>query len=193
MNIKFKNLKIKDLTIELIDGDRGKNYPKNDEIREKGYCLFLNAKNVTSSGFDFTEKLYITKEKDELLRKGKLKRNDIVLTTRGTVGNVAYFSDKISEENIRINSGMLILRNTSESLNEQYIYWFIRSKIFQNAILMQKTGSAQPQLPISILKEMEIKICDKNYQDKIVKVLNLLQEKIDLNNQTNDNLLYNVD
>jgi len=37
--------------IQLIDGDRGKNYPKEADFREDGYCLFLSAKNVTSSGF----------------------------------------------------------------------------------------------------------------------------------------------
>ena len=38
---------------DIIDGDRGKNYPKSEEILDDGYCLFLNAKNVTQKGFDF--------------------------------------------------------------------------------------------------------------------------------------------
>ena len=187
--IKFEFKKIKDLPIELIDGDRGKNYPKNDEITNSGFCLFLNAKNVTSNGFDFSEKLYISKEKDSLLRKGKLIRKDIVLTTRGTVGNLGYYSNSILEKNIRINSGMLILRNCSDKINEEYLYWYMKSSDFQSNILAQKTGSAQPQLPMNILKEMKIKICDKLNQDKIVKLLNLIQSKIDLNNKINDNLL----
>ena len=32
---------------EIIDGDRGKNYPKEKDFLDQGYCLFLNAKNVT--------------------------------------------------------------------------------------------------------------------------------------------------
>ncbi len=39
--------------VEFIDGDRGKNYPTFDEFTPTGYCLFLNASNVTSSGFNF--------------------------------------------------------------------------------------------------------------------------------------------
>ena len=35
--------------IQLIDGDRGKNYPKHNDFMENGYCLFLSAKNVTKS------------------------------------------------------------------------------------------------------------------------------------------------
>ena len=62
--------------MEIIDGDRGKNYPKQEEFFKNEYCLFLNAKNVTDSGFAFSELNFITKHKDEILRKGKLKRND---------------------------------------------------------------------------------------------------------------------
>lgn len=72
---------------EIIDGDRGKNYPKQDEFYPQGYCLFLNTGNVTKEGLIFEENQFIMKEKDEALRKGKLKRGDIVYTTRGTVGN----------------------------------------------------------------------------------------------------------
>ena len=74
---------------EIIDGDRGKNYPAANDFSDSGYCLFLNAKNVTLDGFNFENCMYITKEKDETLRKGRLNRGDVVLTTRGTIGNLA--------------------------------------------------------------------------------------------------------
>ena len=32
----------------IIDGDRGSNYPSKDEFETNGYCLFLNAGNVTN-------------------------------------------------------------------------------------------------------------------------------------------------
>jgi hypothetical protein len=49
--------------IELIDGDRGKNYPKQHDFSSSGYCLFLNAGNVTKSGLDFHECAFISEEK----------------------------------------------------------------------------------------------------------------------------------
>ena len=54
----------------------------------------------------------------EILKKGKLQRGDVILTTRGTVGNVAFYSENIPFDNIRINSGMLILRSKSELSNK---------------------------------------------------------------------------
>ena len=85
----------KDLKIKLIDGDRGENYPKENGFSDNGFCVFLSAKNVTKDGFRFNEIQFIEKDKDEKLRKGKLNKNDIVLTTRGTVGNIAYFDNTI--------------------------------------------------------------------------------------------------
>ena len=32
---------------EIIDGDRGKNYPKQDEFYPQGYCLFLKILDIT--------------------------------------------------------------------------------------------------------------------------------------------------
>lgn len=140
---------------EIIDGDRGENYPKAEDFSEEGDCLFLNAKNVTASGFNFDTCMYITKEKDESLRKGKLKRGDVVLTTRGTLGNLAYYTDKIPYDNIRINSGMVILRMKRKVIDEIY---FIEHFKFQLDDIKSKiaSGSAQPQLPISTMNKIQI-------------------------------------
>lgn len=106
---------------EIIDGDRGKNYPKQDEFYPQGYCLFLNTGNVTKEGLIFEENQFITKEKDEALRKGKLKRGDIVYTTRGTVGNAGYYNSNVPYENVRINSGMVILRANVEIVDARFL------------------------------------------------------------------------
>ncbi len=90
---------------------------KSDELFSEEYCLFLNTKNVTKNGFSFDTKQFITKTKDKLLRKGKLERYDIVLTTRGTVGNVAYYDELIKYKHLRINSGMVILRPKTPNHN----------------------------------------------------------------------------
>ena len=80
---------------EFIDGDRGKNYPTFDEFSTSGFCLFLNASNVTSSGFNFDSCMFVTEEKDKIMRNGHLLLNDIVFTSRGTLGNVALYDKNI--------------------------------------------------------------------------------------------------
>lgn len=144
--------------VEFIDGDRGKNYPTYDEFAKEGYCLFLNASNVTGIGFDFSDCMFITKEKDELMNKGHLERFDIVLTSRGTLGNVAFYNNHIPYENVRINSGMLIIRSKSDKIKSYYLYALLKSSYMKSAIEQYRSGSAQPQLPIKDLQKISLNI-----------------------------------
>ena len=139
---------------EIIDGDSGKNYPAANDLSDSGYCLFLNAKNVTLDGFNFENCMYITKEKDETLRKGRLNRGDVVLTTRGTIGNLALYTDEIPFEHIRINSGMVILR-MKKVVDAVF---FIEHFKMQLTDIKEKieSGSAQTQLPISTMNQVQI-------------------------------------
>ena len=156
-NLNSKSLPTNAMTevCDIIDGDRGVNYPKQEEFTSDGYCLFLSAKNVTKEGFLFEECIFISKEKDHILRNGKLTRGDVVLTTRGTIGNLAFYTDCVPYQNVRINSGMVILRMRSTILNEQF---FIQQFRLQLDEIKRKiaSGSAQPQLPISTMKKIKM-------------------------------------
>ncbi|OCB78414.1 restriction endonuclease subunit S [Flavobacterium crassostreae] len=185
---KVKLIELKNLPIQLIDGDRGINYPSKSEFTNNGYCVFLNTGNVTKNGFDFSNIEYISAERDLLLRKGKLKYNDIVLTTRGTIGNVGYYNDKLQYKHIRINSGMIIMRCDENQINPYYLYLFLRSEIFKKQVLSQGSGSAQPQLPIGSLKNISFPFANVLTQQKIAKVLSDLDAKTEVNNRINSEL-----
>jgi type I restriction enzyme S subunit len=76
--------------------------------------VFLNNKNIVDGNIDFSAAQFISEERDSLLGKGKLNLGDLVITTRGTVGNIALFSDLRPYRHVRINSGMIILRRQQE-------------------------------------------------------------------------------
>ncbi len=166
----------------IIDGDRGLNYPNKQEFSETGYCLFLNAGNIVDNKFVFDKCDFITKEKDEQLRKGKLKREDIILTTRGTLGKVAYFHDNIKYEHVRINSGMVIFRNNTKQLYTAYVYEILRSNFVQSQITDLKTGASQPQLPIRDINKIKIPIPDLATQQQLISEI-ATQETIIANAQ----------
>jgi len=161
---------------EIIDGDRGKNYPKQEDMKQNGFCLFLNTGNLTRNGFKFSKTTFITKEKDEALRKGKLVRNDVIITSRGTVGNVAYYSDIIPYNNIRINSGMLILRGYDNAI---FIYSLLKNKEMKREMENFLSGSAQPQLPIKDLIKIPIIIPQIEVLEKFYRRVINIQRQID--------------
>lgn len=173
---------------EIIDGDRGKNYPKQDEFYPQGYCLFLNTGNVTKEGLIFEENQFIMKEKDEALRKGKLKRGDIVYTTRGTVGNAGYYNSSVPYENVRINSGMVILRSNGEIVDARFLYQILKSEYYRPYFKQYCTGSAQPQLPIKNFSQIYLNVPDIKTQHRIADILSVYDNLIE-NNQKQIKLL----
>ncbi|MBX3293878.1 MAG: restriction endonuclease subunit S [Acidobacteria bacterium] len=179
--------KLKAAPLEIIDGDRGVNYPRQDEFSRDGHCLFLSAQNVKETGFSFSECQFISPEKDAALRKGKLKRCDTVLTTRGTVGNLGYYSEAVPYENVRINSGMVIIRPDLQRLDSKFCYYLFRS-LQKREFGQFATGSAQPQLPIRDLNEIEVRIPLLDEQRAIAEVLSSLDDKIDLLHHQNKTL-----
>ena len=166
-----KKLVLSDIA-KTIDGDRGKNYPKREEFSDTGFCLFLTAQNVRPYGWKFEENSFITKEKDEILNNGKLQRNDIVLTTRGTLGNVAVYDDTVPYENVRINSCMLIIRANTKKVSPYYLASFLMSPLFRFQIEKLKSGTAQPQIPANILKNTVISVPTLEEQEQIISELN---------------------
>ena len=185
---EWKFLPLKEAELEFIDGDRGVNYPKKSELLPEGDCVFLNTGNVRQNSFDFSNLDFITKEKDNLLRNGKLQRDDIVLTTRGTVGNVALYSQEVPFSNIRINSGMVIIRVNKNFWHPYFIYLFFQSHFFKKQISRLISGSAQPQLPISILETVSIPQLTLDEQKEIIFNIKSIDQKIQINNQINQEL-----
>lgn len=173
---------------EIIDGDRGSNYPKQDEFFDTGFCLFLNTGNVTKDGFSFDSVQFITEEKDGLLKKGRLQRGDIVYTTRGTVGNAAFYSSSVPYEHVRINSGMVILRCRDEIVDTRFLYQVLKSEYYRPFFKKYCTGSAQPQLPIKNLSTIALEIPDKESQIHIADILSAYDDLIE-NNQKQIKLL----
>lgn len=169
--------------IQIIDGDRGKNYPKKEEFKSTGFCVFLNASNIKDDTFVFESIDFISEEKDNLLRKGKLSRNDIIITTRGTVGLVAYYGNNIQYDNIRINSGMIIIRVNRNVINPNYFYQLLKSKSLKKQYQLFASGCAQPQLPIQDFRLISIPVFSKIHQDKIAKILSNYDDLIENNNR----------
>lgn len=142
----WKQCKLSDL-VNVIDGDRGKNYPTEADFEPHGHTLFLNASNVTIDGFLFDTNQFITEEKSNSMGSGKIIKDDIIITSRGSLGHIAWYNDSVQQvmPHLRINSGMLILRNKA-NVKTSYLHQFMKSDKGKAQIVFMSFGSAQPQL-----------------------------------------------
>ena len=170
--------KIKELPIDIIDGDRSHRYPKRSEFLDKG-ILFLNTTNIINNRIDISEANYISQEKFDEIRKGRLQRNDIVITTRGSLGKVALIDGNLLPG--LINAQMLIFRCKSKAIDTRFLYFQMCSHNFQVQLRNFASEAAQPQIPIVDLKEIEIDIPPLKTQRKIASILSTYDDLIENN------------
>ena len=172
----IRTKKIKDLPITIIDGDRSSRYPKRSEFRENG-VLFLNTTNIVQNRLDLTEANFVSPEKFDEIKKGRLQRFDIVMSTRGSIGKVALF-DCDPPQGL-INAQILILRAEGKVIDQKFLFYQTCSGDFQIKLRHFTSGSAQPQIPIIDLKEVDIAVPPLSTQRKIVNFLDRKTERID--------------
>jgi type I restriction enzyme, S subunit len=185
--------KIKDLPIQIIDGDRSAKYPKSHEFRQEG-IPFLSTKNIDNNKLDLNDLNFISLEKFAEIKKGRLKPLDIVMTTRGSIGKIALFDCEYSSG--LINAQMLILRAEDHKVFQTYLFCIMCDSAFQESVKAFASGSAQPQIPIRDLREIQILVPEEKIQgefDKIITkstaLISNLQKKNNKLRQTRDLLL----
>ena len=174
---------------QIIDGDRGKSYPGESDFSSFGHTLFLDTGNVKKTGLDFSTTKFISEEKDKELRNGKLILGDFILTSRGTLGNVAYYNEDIQKRysSVRINSAMLILRPLlGAKIAPEYILAVLRGNLISNFMKVNQVGSAQPHITKKEFSKIKV-LVPSNIQEQqaigayfsnLDNLINSHQEKI---------------
>jgi type I restriction enzyme S subunit len=138
----------------LFDGDRGPNYPSPTDLVDEG-ILFLSSKNIVNGSLDFSIQNFITSAKFRALGRGKLQRDDIIITMRGTTGHTAIFVCDF--ETGFINAQMLIIR-CQDIVSPNFLHQFTTTSAWKNQIAILAYGSAQQQLSSQILKGLWVAV-----------------------------------
>jgi type I restriction enzyme S subunit len=178
MFMSWKKMKLGEGLVDFIDGDRSHRYPKREEYCKKGIA-FLNAESIKDGHVTLDKANYISEEIFNNIKKGRLQKEDLILTTRGNgVGNIAFF-DKNNEA--LINAQLLILRPKLDLIFPKFLYYVLLSSNFQLSIQNFKSGSAQPQIPIKDLKYIVVKIPSLDIQFRIASILSPYDDLIENN------------
>ncbi len=128
---------------EFENGDRGKNYPNRNEYVEFG-IPWVNTGHIQPDGTLSTEDMnFITREKFDSLRSGKIQPGDLVYCLRGaTLGKTALVAPLTEGA---VASSLVIVRPSS-LLDSKFLYFFLTSPPGQGLIKGFENGAAQPNL-----------------------------------------------
>jgi type I restriction enzyme S subunit len=165
------------LPIEIIDGDRSAKYPKREEFLDEG-MPFLNSTNIVDNRLDLTETNFVSIEKYNQIRKGRFQAGDILMTTRGSIGKVAWMPPGLKG---LINAQMLILRVDPNALDGRFLFSVLSSDNAQQSLKNFASGSAQPQIPIRDLRQISIRVPDLVTQRRIATILSAYDDLIENN------------
>lgn len=171
----------------FTDGNYGESYPKASDMADSSKGIpFLTGGNLKEGKLDISGASYITKEKHEKLISGHLVEDDIVIAVRGSLGSLGYVNKGNSGWNI--NSQLAILRTDKKELYGKFLLQFLISDMGQNELLKRQTGSALKQLPIGVIKDVEVPITLVEEQNKIGELFANLDNLITLHQRKCDTL-----
>ena len=129
--------------VEIINGDRGKNYPAKSQLHQTGYIPFISAINIQNGTIEKDNLLYVDEDQYNALRSGKLSKGDIVLCIRGSLGKNGRYPFKKGA----IASSLVIIRSfTSSEVFYRYFSTYLSTGLFQDEINRYNNGTAQPNL-----------------------------------------------
>ena len=161
-------------SINLYNGDRGTNYPSKKDYQFSG-VPFINAGAIVDGELNEAEFNYISEEKYDALRAGKIQQGDILYCLRGSLGKTAIVHQKFKGA---ISSSLCILR-ANQSLLKEYLYYLLCSNVIGHQQVLAENGSAQPNLSAASVMDYMIPLSPLAEQQRIVDRIESLFVKLD--------------
>lgn len=161
---------------------RGKTPNKSDS----GIFL-VTAKNVKDGYIDYdVSKEYIPEDKyEEVMRRGKPKIGDVLITTEAPCGNVA----QVNKPNIALAQRIIKYRGHNQVIDNTYLKYYLLSPFFQNILNMKSSGGTVQGIKGSVLHQQKISFTKYTEQLKIGQCLDSLDSLITLHQRKHDNLV----
>lgn len=185
--MSYETYRVADLIDEIAMGPFGSNIKVSCFV-DSGVPV-LNGSNL--EGFSLSEKAfrYVTEEKADSLNKANAHRGDIVITHRGTLGQIVFIPQDSRYDRYVISQSQFRVRCNDKVLPEYLVYYFHtpigQYKLFSNASQVGVPALARPS---STFQQIEVTLPELSIQKRVVEIITTIQRKIENNQELNDNL-----
>ena len=146
-------------------------------------CMALRVDD--SRGFNF-----ISHDHAQRLEKAIVRRGDIILTHRGTIGQVAYIPQSSEFEKYIASQSQFYIRCDTSKVIPEFLTMYLRSPNGQYQLLANASQVGVPSIarPVTYLRTIEIPAPPLTEQRAIAHILGTLDDKIELNRRMNETL-----
>ena len=155
---------------------------------DSGEVSLVRSQNVYNHGFDYDGLVYIDDEAAEKLSNVELKENDVLINITGdSVARVCMVPDDVLPA--RVNQHVSILRPKYGSLDPRFLrYSLVNYENQYKLLAIASAGGTRKAITKGHLEDFEISLPDLDYQNEVSEILSTFDQKIHLNQQTNETL-----
>ena len=158
-----------------------------EAYRAEGIAL-VRSQNVLDFSFSSDGLAYINDEQADKLRNVGLQSGDVLLNITGdSVARACLMDDDYLPG--RVNQHVAIIRvDESKAVNSYLLYYLQWRK--SHLLQLASAGATRNALTKGMIEQLEIDLPSLDEQRKVVGILDSIQNKIKLNHEINDNLLW---
>lgn len=185
--MRYETIKIADLISEISMGPFGSNI-KVECFVDEGIPV-LNGSNLDGFALKEDSFRYVTEEKADSLGRANAHRGDVVITHRGTLGQIVFIPENSLYDRYVISQSQFRVR-CNEKILPEYIVYYFHTRIGQHKLLSNASQVGVPALAraSTTFQTIEIEVPDLESQRKIVDLLEIIRRKVEVNNAINENL-----
>jgi len=123
---------------------------------------------------------FITNEHAEKLSKCNVFRGDIVITHRGTLGQVSIIPEGSKYERYIVSQSQCYIRPNCEVISPLFMIHYFKSYIGQHELLAHKSQVGVPSIakPVTNLRKIELIVPSKGVSDEFHQLVNNMYNKI---------------
>ncbi len=143
-----------------------------ENSKEINNIKFIRVTDFNEFGIDKNNLQYIPEDVHTgKLKRSILKENDILVSIAGTLGKIAIVTKKLDNSNT--NQAVAFVR-LKEINDRGYIYFYMKTKAFQDEIESKKIHAVQPNLSLTELSNIKIIKIDEDKK----QIFNIILDKI---------------
>lgn len=154
--------------IQIQDGNHGEKHPKATDYVERG-IPFIMANDLGGGFLNLDACSMIRPEQAEKLRIGFAKTGDVLLTHKGTIGNVAIL-DHV-EPYAMLTPQVTYYRVNENILSREYLAYAFRDPVFQKEMKSLAQQSTRPYIGITAQRRLRVNWRNKDQQKSIVGLI----------------------
>lgn len=185
---EWKEYKLGELIKDIAAGPFGSNL-KVECFVESGFPI-IDGANL--KGIRVTDNItkYVTEEKARSLHRAIAKRNDVVVTISGNVGQISYIPDDSKYLEYLVSQRQFRATFDVTKVDVPFLVYYFHTRAGQHKILSFANQVGVPALaqPIKNFREIELALPSLDEQKRIAGVLSSLDDKIDLLHRENATL-----